>query len=165
MKKFILRDKLFSLGGDQTVSDENGKQVLYVDGKVLAFGRRLIIRDQSKKTVAVIQKRLIAIRPTYNIRLPGNVKVSISERFSLIGDKLKIDVPGNNDLIVHGNLIHHEYDIDRHDKRVGRVTKQWISLTDAYGVEVAQDEDALLILCCAVVIDELLDKERRERRD
>jgi uncharacterized protein YxjI len=165
MRRFILRDKLFSLGGDQTVTDEHGQQVLYVDGKVMALGRRLEIRDQTKETVAVIQKRLVALRPTYDIRLPGNVHVNISERFSLIGDKLKIDVPGNNDLMVHGNLIHHEYEIDRRGKRVGRVTKKWVSLVDAYGVEVEEDDDALLILTCAVVIDELLDQERHERRD
>jgi|WetSurMetagenome_2_1015567.scaffolds.fasta_scaffold655062_1 uncharacterized protein YxjI len=163
MKRFILRDKLFSLGGDLTITDEHGIQVLYVDGKVLSLGRRLELRDQKNETVATIQQRIVALRPTYDIHLPGNVNVNISERFSLIGDKLKIDVPGNNDLEVHGNLVHHEYDIDRHGKRVARVTRAWISLVDSYGVEVNDDEDALLVLCCAVVIDELLDKERKER--
>ncbi|HEX6544329.1 MAG TPA: hypothetical protein VF040_21410 [Ktedonobacterales bacterium] len=33
------------------------------------------------------------------------------------------------------------------------VSKQWFSLTDSYGVEVAPGMDDVLILACAVVID------------
>jgi uncharacterized protein YxjI len=162
MKRFVLKDKLFSLGGDLTIQDEHGRQVYYVDGKVISLGRRLEIRDEAGNHVATIQQRLVALRPTYEIDLPGDLHANISERFSLMGDKLKIDLPGDNDLVVHGDLFHHEYDVDLHGKRVARVTKQWVSLVDAYGVEVEDEHTALLILTCAVVIDQLLDKERSE---
>jgi uncharacterized protein YxjI len=161
--RFVLRDKLFGIGGDLMITDEHGRQVYFVDGKLISLGRRLEIKDPgSHEVLAVIQQRIIALLPTYEIQLPGRVHVTISKRISLLTDRLKIDVPGPGDLEVHGDIFHHEYAIDRRGREIARVSKRWISLVDSYGVEVDEEEDALLILCSAVVIDELLD-ERRER--
>jgi uncharacterized protein YxjI len=161
--RFVLRDKMFGLGGDLTISDDHGREVYFVDGKLISIGRRFEIKDPSTHEVlAVIQQRIIALLPTYEIHLPDNVNVTLSKRISLLTDRLKIDVPGPGDLDVHGDFFHHEYSIDRHGREIARVSKRWISLVDSYGVEVAEGEDPLLILASAVVIDELLD-ERRER--
>lgn len=164
MSRFILKDKLFSLGGDLTIQDEQGQQVYFVDGKVFSIGRRLDIKDQSGQVIATIQQRVISLRKTYDIHLPNNTDISISKAlFSPFVDRLKIDVPGPNDLDVHGDLFHHEYSIDLHGKEVARVSKRWISLADSYGVEIDEGVEPLLILASAVVIDQILDEEREER--
>jgi uncharacterized protein YxjI len=162
--RYVLKDKLISLGGDLSIKDDQGREVYFVDGKLISLGRRLEIKDRSGKVLAVIQQRLIALLPTFEIHLPEGVNVTISKRISLLTDRLKIDVPGPGDLDVHGDIFHHEYSIDRHGHEVARVSKRWISLVDAYGVEIDPGEDPLLILASAVVIDELLD-ERRERSE
>ncbi len=163
MVRFILKDKLFSLGGDLSIEDGQGRQVYFVDGKLISIGRRLEIMDTSGRVVSTIQQRIMALRRTYDIQLPNNLKVSISKAlFSPFIDRLKIDVPGPGDLDVHGDLFHHEYSIDLHGKEVARVTKKWISLVDAYGIEIDEGVDALLILVSAVVIDQILDEEREE---
>lgn len=164
MSRFILKDKLFSLGGDLTIQDDQGREIFFVDGKVISIGRRLDIKDMSGNVVATIQQRVIALRKTYDIHLPKNVDVSISKAlFSPFVDRLKIDVPGPLDLDVHGDLFHHEYSIDLQGKEVARVSKRWISLADSYGVEIDEGVDPLLILASAVVIDQILDEEREER--
>lgn len=162
MSRFILKDKLFSLGGDLAIQDDQGHEVFFVDGKLISIGRHLDIKDGSGKVVAAIQQRLIALRRTYDIHLPNHVDVSISKAlFSPFVDRLRIDVPGPGDLDVHGDLLHHEYAIDRGGQEVARVSKRWISLVDAYGVEIDDSVvDPLLILASAVVIDQILDEER-----
>ena len=159
--RYVLKDKLFSIGGDLTIQDEHGQQVYFVDGKLLSLGRRLEIKDMAGHVLATIQQRLIALLPVFDIHLPDHVDVTISKRISLLTDRLKIDVPGPGDLIVHGDIFHHEYNIEQNGRDVARVSKRWVSLVDAYGVEVEEGVDPLLILASAVVIDELLD-ERRE---
>lgn len=160
--RYVLKDKIFSLGGDLTIQDDRGREVYFVDGKVLSLGRRLEIKDLKGNVVATIQQHLIALLPSYDIHLPNGVKVTMSKRISLVVDRLKIDVPGRDDLEVHGDLFHHEYTISRDGQDVATVSKRWVSLVDAYGVDIADDEDALLILASAVVIDELLDAQEHE---
>lgn len=162
--RFILRDKLFGIGGDLTIQDDRGRQVYFVDGKLISIGRRLEFRDSAGDVAAVIQKRLIALCSTYEIDLPGRRGATISKAlFSPFVDRLKIDVPGPGDLDVHGDLFHHEYAIDRRGREVARVSKAWVSLVNSYGVEIDEGEDALLILCGAVVIDAILDEDRDNR--
>ena len=57
------------------------------------------------------------------------------------------------DLEVIGNIFSHEYRFMLQGKEVAHVSKRWISLSDRYGVQVNDDEDALLYLACAIVID------------
>ncbi len=160
--RYILRDKMFGLGGDLTITDDRGRQAYFVDGKLISLGRRLEIKDpETHEVLAVIQQRLISLLPAFDIHLPDRVDVTISQRISIFTDHLKIDVPGPGDLDVHGDLFHHEYAIDRGGREVAHVSKRWVSLVDSYGVDIAEGEDPLLILASAVVIDELLD-ERRE---
>ena len=163
--RFVLRDKLFSIGGDLTIQDDRGRQVFFVDGKVISLGRRLEIKDMDGREVATIQQRLIALTPSFDIHIAGGPSVTIAKRFfSPFVDRMKIDLPGRDDLEVHGDLFHHEYAFDKRGREVAHVSKRWLSLTDAYGVEVDDDEDAVLILACAVVIDEMLDREGRQDR-
>jgi uncharacterized protein YxjI len=163
MSRFILKDKLFSLGGDMTIQDDQGRDVYFVDGKVLSIGRHLDIKDMSGSVIATIQQRVLSLRKTYDIQLLGHEVVTISKALlSPFRDHLVIDVPGPGDLDVHGDLFHHEYSIDQGGQEVARVSKKWISLADSYGVDIAEGVDPLLILSSAVVIDQVLDEEREE---
>jgi uncharacterized protein YxjI len=164
--RFVLRDKLFGIGDDLTITDDRGREAYFVDGKLLSLGRRVEIKDpQTRGVLAVIQQRIVALLPTFDIHLPDGVNVTIAKRISLLTDRLKIDVPGPGDLEVYGDLFHHEYAISRHGREIAHVSKRWVSLVDSYGVEVEEGEDPLLLLASAVVIDELLDDRRDRARD
>jgi len=48
---------------------------------------------------------------------------------------------------------------------VATVSKQWFSWTDTYGVEVADGEDAVLLLASTVVIDMVCHGDQQGRRN
>ena len=66
------------------------------------------------------------------------------------GDKL-----AGADLSAHGNVVDHEYEIERDGATVATVSKKWFRVRDSYGVEVAPGEDAGLMLAITVCMDEL----------
>jgi uncharacterized protein YxjI len=80
-------------------------------------------------------------------------------------DRLKIDVPGNDDLEARGNIFQHEYGIFRGTREVAHISKAWIALGDTYGIDIDDDQDQVLILACAVVIDEILDMRQKADLD
>jgi uncharacterized protein YxjI len=75
------------------------------------------------------------------------------ELFTFFSCRFTVDVPGPDDLEASGNLTHHEYEFTRHGTPVARVSKQWFSFADSYGVDIAEGEDDVLILASTVVID------------
>jgi hypothetical protein len=60
---YLIRERFFRLGEDSDITDEHGRPVLHVDGKVLNLRNRLIPRDPKGREVAQVQRELVAMRP------------------------------------------------------------------------------------------------------
>jgi uncharacterized protein YxjI len=60
---------------------------------------------------------------------------------------------------VTGDLLDHEFTIERDGEQVAAVSKRWFSLRDTYGVQVAQGEDHLLVLASVLAVDLALARE------
>ena len=159
--RYTLKHQLISIGGDSMIQDEHGKDIYFVDGAAISVGRRLSIKDLKGKVLTDIYQELVALVPTFHVNVKGGTSATVSMKILTITDRLKIDVPGWNDLEARGNLFHHEYGIYRGSDEVAHISKAWVALTDSYGIEIDREEDVLLLLSCAVVIDEIL--EMRER--
>ena len=54
-----------------------------------------------------------------------------------------------------GNIVDHEYEIERGDRKIAEVSKRWFRLRDTYGIEVAPEQDDALILAITVCIDQM----------
>jgi uncharacterized protein YxjI len=164
--RYVIRERFFRLGEDSDVTDEAGRPVLHVDGKVLTLRDTLILRDPAGEEVARVHRRLLALRPTYEITVRGQELAEMRKHFfTPFGDRFTIDVPGPDDLELRGNLLDHEFTIQRRDRTVATVSKRWLALRDTYGVEIAEGEDELLLLACVLALDLAEDRERRQDQE
>jgi uncharacterized protein YxjI len=59
----------------------------------------------------------------------------------------------------HGNVVDHEYEIERDGDTVATVSKKWFRVRESYGVDVAAGEDTALILAITVAIDSLTSRD------
>jgi uncharacterized protein YxjI len=60
---------------------------------------------------------------------------------------------GGPDLEAHGDLVDHEYELERDGEPVATVSKRWFSIRDTYGVEIARGTDEALVLAVTVCVD------------
>ena len=152
--RYVMKEKWFTLGNDFAITDADGRECFYVDGRVFSIGDKLSFQDRDRKEVAFIRQRLLAFGPTYEISRRGEHVATVKKKiFTLFHCRFSVDVPGPNDLEAKGNFLDHEYEFSLEGKVVAQVSKRWIALTDSYVIEVAPDADEVLILACAVVID------------
>ena len=160
---YLIRERFFRLGEDSDITDEQGRPVLQVDGKVLSLRNRLVLRDPQGREVAEVQRKLIAMRPTYEISIAGRRAAEVRKRlFTPFGDRFIIDVPGPDDLEMTGDLFDHEFTIGRGGQTVATVSKRWFSVRDTYAVDVAPDQDDLLLLASVLALDLAEDQERTQ---
>jgi len=66
-----------------------------------------------------------------------------------------IEVEGADDMEAKGNIVDHEYKIERGGHDVAEVSKRWFRVRDTYGIEVAEGQDDPLLLAVAVCIDQM----------
>jgi uncharacterized protein YxjI len=160
--RYIIREKLLHLGEDSVITDETGRAVYQVDGKVFTLRHTLVMRDMAGNEVATICQRLIALRPTWEITRGGQELAEVRKKLlTFLGDRFTVDIPGPDDLEAQGNIFEHEFSVTRGGQVVATVSKRWISLTATYGVDIAPGQDDALILACALILD-LAEDEKHE---
>jgi uncharacterized protein YxjI len=161
---YLIRERFFRLGEDSEITDEHGRRVLEVDGKVFSLRHRLVLRDPEGREVAEVQRKLVAMRPTYQVAIAGQQAAEVRKRlFTPFGDRFTIDVPGPDDLEMRGDLFDHEFSIERGGQTVATVSKRWFSMRDTYAVDVAAGQDDLLILASVLALDLAQDQEQAQR--
>lgn len=149
-----MRQKIFAFGDDFVIKDETGADRFKVDGKVFTIGNKLSFQDMGGRELAFIQQKLLSFKRKYEIHRDGALAAVVSkELFTLFHCKFVVDVPGPNDLEAKGNFLDHEYEFTRDGRVVGACSKRWFAWSDTYGIEVAPGEDDVLILASSVVID------------
>lgn len=152
--RFVLKQEFWSFGDDFAIRDEMGNDHYFVDGRVFSFGDELTIRDMAGGVVATISQRLLSWGPKYEIHRPGQGMVEVAkEHFTFFSCKFTVDGPGDEDYEASGDFLDHDYEFTRGGGLVARVNKEWLTLSDCYGIEIADSEDPVLLLATAVVID------------
>jgi len=161
MERFQLRQKIFTFGDDYVVKDQSGRERFYVDGKVFTLRNTLVFEDMQENELACIRQRILAWGPTFEIERGGEVVALVKKHlFTLFRCKFTVDVPGPDDLEAQGSFFDYEYEFTREGKRVAEVSKRYFSISDSYGVEIADGEDAVLLLAATVVIDQCCHEKR-----
>jgi len=155
LKRYVMKQKLFSFGDDFRIRDESGADAFLVDGKAFSIGQKLSFQDMSGHELAFIRQKLLNWSPTYEIWRDGKLSAVVKKQlFALLRHRFTVDVPGPDDLEATGDFLDHEYTFRRGDQVVATVSKRWFALGDTYGIEIADGEDDVLVLASAVVVDE-----------
>jgi uncharacterized protein YxjI len=68
-----MRQKLFSLGDKYNITNAEGGDAYYVDGKFLSWGKNLSFQDMEQKELAHIQQKLLNWGPTFEITHDGDL--------------------------------------------------------------------------------------------
>lgn len=161
---YVIRERFFGLGDDFDITDETGQAVFRVDGKVLSVRDRLVLRDRAGREVAEVHRKLVALRPSYEISITGGPAATVRKKmFTPFRDRFTIDIPGPDDLEMVGSLFDHEYSVRQGDRQVATVSKRLFSLRDTYAVDIVDGIDHLLILTAVLAVDLAADREQHER--
>jgi uncharacterized protein YxjI len=161
-RTFRMRQKLVSIGDDYWIEDDQGQRVYKINGKAMRIRDTLILEDPHGNELFKIQEKKLHIRDTMEIEDAGGHKVASVKKALItpLRERFEVDVEDGEDLEVKGNIVDHEYKIERDGDKVAEVSKKWFRVADTYGVEVSPGVDPALILAVAAVVDNMTHKAR-----
>jgi uncharacterized protein YxjI len=163
--RYQVREKIFRLGEDNDILNEAGQPVLQVDGKVLTLHGLMLVNDLAGTEVGRVSRKLVSLLATYDITLAGGVNAEVHQRFSgPFHPKWTISVAAGADLEMTGNFSSHDFVITGNGQTVATVSKAWISLADSYGVDIADGQNDLLILCSVLALEAEQDRSQEHNR-
>jgi uncharacterized protein YxjI len=154
--KYRMREKLFAIGDDYWIENDDGEKIFKVDGKALRIRKTLVFEDRSGAELFTVQERKLSIRDAMAIERDGQTVAKVKKALiTPLRERFSIEVEGGDDMEAKGNIVDHEYKIERGGDKVAEVSKKWFRIADTYGVEVAPDQDPVLILAVAAVVDNM----------
>ena len=164
--RYLVREKVFSIGDDFWVTDEQGNEAFLVDGKALRLRQTFELKDRSGAIVATVRKRLLAVRDSMDIERDGAVIATVKKAvFSPLHHRSVVELPGGGELEAIGNILDKEFEIRSGGAVLAQVSRSWFRMRDTYGVDVAPGQDDALMLAVAVCLDRIHhDEEARRRR-
>jgi uncharacterized protein YxjI len=149
-ERFHMREKLLAIGDDYRIENERGERAYKVNGKAFRLRQTFVLEGVSGDEVARIQERKQTIRSKIAIERQGDTVATVHKALVGIRDRFVVDVEHGDDMKAHGNVVDHEYEIERDGNTVAKISN---------GVDVAAGEDAPLILAITVAIDSLTSRD------
>ena len=120
--RYLVREKLFSIGDDFWIEDEEGRRAFYVDGKVLRIRETLAIQDPQGRELAVIHKKLLSVRDAMTVERDGETLVTVRKKlFTPFRDVYRAELASGDEMEIHGDFLDKEYDIEYDGRRIARI--------------------------------------------
>jgi uncharacterized protein YxjI len=154
--RYRMREQVFALGDDYWVENDAGEHAFKVDGKVLRLRNTFALQDPSGTELYKVQKKLLKIRDTMGIERGGQTVATVKKALiTPFRERFSIGVEDGEDMEAKGNVVDHEYTIERSGNTIAQVSKRWFRVRDTYGIEVAPGQDDALIIALTVCIDQM----------
>ena len=154
--QYQMREKMFAIGDDFWVETKDGDKAFKVNGKALRIRDTLVLESSTGEELYTIQEKKVRIRDTMEVEQGGKTVATIKKALvSPLRDRYSIEVEGDSDLEAKGNIVDHEYKIERDGDKVAEVSKRWFRVRDTYGIDIAEGQNEALILAVAVCIDQM----------
>jgi uncharacterized protein YxjI len=154
--RYQLREKLFAIGDDFWIETDDGQRAYKVNGKALRLRSTFVLENPAGDELLKIQEKKLSIRDTMRIER-GDVTIATVKKalVSPLRDRFTVELENGGELKVKGNILDHEYEIERDGTKIAEVSKRWLRVRDTYGIEVAEGENDALILATTVCLDEM----------
>ncbi len=163
---YVLNQKLISLTGDLWIEDGQGNHAFEVDGTLLSLRGTHVLKDLGGQALYEISRPLAPhLHRTIDITKGGQAAATVQEAiFHLGGDKFKISLAGGQDLTVHGDWMNREFQVkDQAGRVVIEASRNWFSIHDAYGIQIAPGFEVPLGLAIVVALERVEVQEQGEQ--
>ena len=160
--RYKMRQRMFSIGDDYVIENDRGERVFRLDGKALRIRKTILFEDMDGHELCKIQERMLHIRDTMEIEGPDGNRIAMVHKAMItpLRERWIANLEDGPDLHTKGNIVDHEYTIERDGDKIAEVSKRWFRVRDTYGVEVFPGENDVLILAVTAVIDTMAHPDR-----
>lgn len=121
-----MRQRVILVGDDYVIENDRGERVFKVDGKALRIRKTLLFEDMHGHQLCKIQERMLRIKDSMEIEDPRGNRMEIVKKAMItpVRERWVVKVEDGPDLHAHGNIVDHEYTIERDGHKVAEISKR-----------------------------------------
>ena len=130
--RYQMRQRMISIGDDYVIENDRGERVFRLDGKALRIRKTILFEDMDGHELCKIQERMLHVRDTMEIEGPDGNRIAMVHKAMItpVRERWIAKLEDGPDLHVQGNIMDHEYTIERDGTKVAEVSKRWFRARD-----------------------------------
>ncbi|MFE4253200.1 LURP-one-related/scramblase family protein [Streptomyces sp. NPDC056910] len=160
--RYEVRERLFAVGEDYWIEDEQGHKAFLVDGKAMRLRDTFELKGPDGRVLIDIHEKMFALRDTMVIERGDEALAKIKrKRLSLLRNHYRVELVDGTELDVSGKILDREFVVEYDGAMLAHISRRWLRVRDTYGVDVIrEDADPALLIAIAVCVIHLAEKER-----
>jgi len=150
--KLYIKQKVFSFADKFVVKNEDGTDAYFAAGKFFTLGKKLNIYEgtDSADPVARIEQRLLSFTTRFGINVRGNHVTDMVRKVTVFSNDYRLEgLPWQLD----GDFLAHEYRLMDGRNTIMEISRKWFTWGDSYELNIDDNQDPLLCLSIALVVD------------
>ncbi|CCA56862.1 hypothetical protein SVEN_3576 [Streptomyces venezuelae ATCC 10712] len=162
--KYLVRDKIFAIGDDYWIEDEQGRHAFLVDGKALRLRDTLELKDPDGRVLVTLRQKMFSLRDAMTVERDDRPLATIRrKRLSLLRNHYRVTLVEGTELDVSGRILDREFVVEYEGELLAHISRQWFHVRETYAVNVVrEDADAALLVAVAVCVIRMAEREREE---
>ena len=157
MTRYIIKQKMFSLGGKFDIKDSYDNLAYQVTGSFFKIPKYFEISKPDGQQVAKITKVLLQFLPKFDVTLTDGRSFRIAKGFSFFRPRYEIKDLG---LDIQGNFWDMNFELSREGRVVANISQEWFKLTSTYTVDVYEESYSDVVISLVVAIDYVKEQQR-----
>lgn len=160
--ELAIKNKWITLGGSSTVQDLEGKDVLYVKGRIFSFTRKKFIQDMEGNLKFIVRNKFWRLfqRKAFVENTNGEIIATIRRKIFSLHDHYYV-YSNLGDLQIRGNILGFDYHITLDGKEIGHISRK-ISLRDSYVLSIDDSYDYVTFVALVIAVDNITDRRRQD---
>lgn len=152
---FYIKEKIISFGDHFSIYNSGDREVYRVEEKLMTIGNQLTMYDSGHNEVVYIKQKPMNFLDTYELLVGNKVVARMKKKFTLLYKQIEVESIFGN-YTIDGSLFQFNFSIHKNNARVAEISKELLSFSDGYSIDIAEDESYPLILAMVIVIDQIL---------
>ncbi|HUK26869.1 MAG TPA: LURP-one-related family protein [Candidatus Acidoferrales bacterium] len=156
-KEYVIEQKIAAMRETFGVKDRNNNLLAYVKKKLVSWGPQFDFETLNGGKFGEMRGKVVAVRPTFEIYDDqGLVAVVKKKVLKLLRSEWWLEnAKGTEIAKIKGNITAHEFSIQSPSGGpVALIHKKWVSIRDAYGIEIQNPEiDPFVIIAYVIAMD------------
>ncbi|MFE6227063.1 LURP-one-related family protein [Streptomyces sp. NPDC057854] len=159
--KYLVRDKIFAIGDDYWIEDEDGRPAFLVDGKALRLRDTLELKDPDGRVLVTLREKFFALRDAMTVERDDRPLATVRrKRLSLLRNHYRVTLADGTELDVSGRILDREFAVEYDGELLAHISRRWLRVRDTYAVDVVrEDADAALLIAVAVCVIRMAERE------
>ncbi|GHJ91893.1 hypothetical protein SNE510_14120 [Streptomyces sp. NE5-10] len=159
--KYLVRDKLFAIGDDYWIEDEDGRHAFLVDGKALRLRDTLELKAPDGRVLITLREKLLSLRDAMTVERDERPLATVRrKRLSLLRNHYRVTMADGTELDVSGRILDREFAVEYDGELLAHISRRWLRVRDTYAVDVVrEDADAALLIAVAVCVIRMAERE------